>query len=231
MSRRTPQTAIAVAVYLAIGWLGTFVSAQEPVSARGPVVLAPLSNFIDVLVVDREVLAFDAIGSKNFRARLAPDEEAIWSDAQGLVGIVVTNLRALAATPAASQWQEVRWRRSEKATESGTLSDRLILLTTPVRVLAFDSAARSWMESSIGPGERVTSLRVGENNGVVVTNRRALAIAPDARGFLDTHLRVHEDIERVSAEDNLATVTTSQRVLVFRSRAGSWSEINRPIQR
>ena len=155
----------------------------------------------------------------------------IWSAAQGLVAVVLTTRRALAVTPGASQWQVVNWRASEEPVDAAVLSDRLALLSTHMRVLAFDSVAGSWFESNIGPGEEVTELAAGQNSGVVVTNRRALGIGPDARGFFDIDLHLHEDIERVSADANLATIMTSQRVLVFRSQAGSWSEHARRIHR
>lgn len=233
MSRTDPRTARAVPMMLAMVSL-TAMSVSlpaPPASAQVTVGQSPLNNLIDVLVIDRELLAFDALGNKNFRARLEMDEEVIWTDSRGLVGVVITNRRAMAATTQATQWQEVRWRASETPVETVLLSDRLALLATHARVLAFDGVAGIWIESNIGPGERITALRAGQNNGVVVTNRRALAIAPDARGFFDTQLRLHEDIERVSADANLATVMTSQRILVFRSAVGSWSEIDRRIHR
>jgi hypothetical protein len=208
-----------------------FALFETAVLAQGILVPSPLNNFIDVLVVDRELLAFDALGTKNFRTRLELNEEVIWSDAQGLVGVVITTRRALAATPSAAQWQEVRWRTSEVPVETALLSDRLALISTPVRVLAFDSAASLWVESNIGPGEYVATLRAGQNNAVVVTNRRALGIAPASGGFFDTDLRLHENVERVNADANLATIMTSQRILVFRSGVGSWSEQARRIHR
>ncbi|GEM_PF-2434814 len=225
-SKVVPMWLVTVSlIVVSVSLLSTSAFAQNTVGQ------SPLNNLIDVLVIDRELLAFDALGNRNFRARLRLDEEVIWSDAQGQVGVVITNRRVLAVSTEATEWQEVRWRVSERPVETALLSDRLVLLATHARVLAFDGVSGVWIESSIGANERVTVLRAGQNNGVVVTNRRVLAIAPDSRGFFDTHLRLHEDIERVSADANLATVTTSQRILVFRSGVGSWSEVDRRIHR
>ena len=221
----------ALALLLGVAASGLAALVGTAASAQGTFIQAPLNNLIDVLVIDRELLAFDALGTKNFRVRLELDEEVIWSGAQGLVGVVLTTRRALAATPAASPWQEVRWRTSEVPAESAEVSDRLVVLATRKRVLAFDSVGALWLENSIGPGEYVTTLRAGQNSGVVVTNRRALGIAPDAHGFFDTNLRLHENIERVNADANLATIMTSQRILVFRGEVGSWSEVDRRIHR
>ena len=225
MSRRSPRAAAAVAFSLGFGMWASGASAQSALAQ------SPLNNFIEVLVVDRELLAFDAFGTKNFRTRLELEEEVIWSAAQGLVGVVITTRRALAVTPGASDWQAVNWRASEEPVDAAVLGDRLALLSTHLRVLAFDSLAGAWFQENVGPGEEVSALRAGQNSGVVVTNRRALGIGPDARGFFDTRLRLHEDIEHVNADANLATIMTSERVLVFRSQAGSWSEHARRIHR
>jgi hypothetical protein len=222
------RTALAILVGFAAGGLAGLAATS---ASSQSFIQSPLNNLIDVLVIDRELLAFDALGTKNFRVRLELDEDVIWSGAQGLVGVVLTTRRALAATPVASQWQEVRWRAIEVPANSAEVSDRLALLATDKRVLAFDSVGALWVESSIGPRERVTTLRAGQNSGVVVTNRRALGIAPDAHGFFHTNLRLHEDIERVNADANLATIMTSQRILVFRGEVGSWSEVDRRIHR
>jgi hypothetical protein len=223
------RTAVAMLLTFAASGLGGLFAPAA--GAQGQFIQSPLNNLIDVLVVDRELLAFDALGTKNFRVRLELDEDVIWSGARGLVGVVVTNRRALAATPMARQWKEVRWRTSEAIPQSAEVSDRLAVLATEQRVLAFDSVGALWMQSSIGPDEYVTTLRAGQNSALVVTNRRALGVAPDAHGFFHTNLRLHEDIERVNADANLATIMTSQRVLVFRGEVGSWSEVDRRIHR
>ena len=105
-----------------VALLGTPVSAQGPVAARGPepLVLAPLSNFIDVLGVDRELLAFDALGTKNFRARLELDEEVLWSDSQGRVA------RCSSATQLVSLFPWSRSRRSPSQSSEMILAGVLL---------------------------------------------------------------------------------------------------------
>ena len=70
--------------------------------------------------------------------------------------------------------------------------------------------------------DRVLSSAVGRNVAVVVTDRRALGLSPQVGGFFDTPILLGESIERVEAESNLATITTSRRLLVFRTPSGSW---------
>ena len=71
--------------------------------------------------------------------------------------------------------------------------------------------------------------RIGPSTAVVVTNRRALGFSPRGRRFFEEDLRLHEDIESVKAGSGVATVTTSQRILVFQGSSGTWRERRRPL--
>ena len=80
------------------------------------------------------------------------------------------------------------------------------------------------IEISLGVKESVFLQRVGENVGVVVTNRRALGLSPFAGGFNEIALGLKERIESVNTNANLATVVTDRRILIYRSPSGSWAE-------
>jgi len=214
----------ACAVLVALGLPGAAHAQTTPAD------VFPLNELIEVLVVDREMLAFDSVGTKTFRERLKIDEEVLFQGERGAVGVIFTTRRALAVTSASSEWQELQWRLDERIPEEPLLGDRLALLATGKRLLGFSAGDGAWTVEEVGPNETVLDLQAGRNSAVAVTNRRALAISPHASRFFETRLRVHEDIQNVSAESNLATITTSQRILVFRSATGSWSERKRRLR-
>ncbi len=58
MSRGSPRAAAAVAISLAFGVLASDASAQSAL------IQSPLNNFIEVLVIDRDILAFDALATR-----------------------------------------------------------------------------------------------------------------------------------------------------------------------
>ena len=72
-------------------------------------------------------------------------------------------------------------------------------------------------------------MRTSDSAMVVVTQYRAIGFSPDSGAFFDIALRLHEQLEAVTALASVATVTTSQRVLVFQGRTGSWQERQRRL--
>jgi hypothetical protein len=199
------------------------VNTAREVRAQVPLDAVPLNDLMEVLVVDREVLAFDGLGVKTFRERLKLDEQVLYEGERGAIGAVFTNRRALAVSSVSSEWQRLDWRLDEDIPAEPLLGDRLLLFATSKRVLGFTVGSGAWVEEEVGPNETISDVRAGRNAGVVVTDRRALGIAPGQSRFFDVKIRVHERIEQVSADSNLATITTSQRILVFRAASGVWS--------
>ena len=63
-------------------------------------------------------------------------------------------------------------------------------------------------------------------NPVTKTNWEGVGVIPDIKVAADDALEAAK-----KDQANLATIMTSQRVLVFRSQAGSWSEFARRIHR
>jgi hypothetical protein len=59
---------------------------------------------------------------------------------------------------------------------------------------------------------------------VVVTDRRALGLSPFLGGFFSVPLTLGDQVEDVTAESNLATLTFGRRVLIFRATTGSWEQ-------
>ena len=187
-----------------------------------------LEDLCAVEIIDREVVAFDLEGSGRLATRLLLDEEVLFHGSRGRVAVVLTNQRMLGATPVSASWQEERYRLTERPLDYASLSQSLALVVTPVRALAFFGTG-SWAEQTLGPRERVITTRLGPAAGVVITQRRALGISTETGGFFETKLRLKEEIETVRAISSIATITTSQRVLIFKGSSGLWVEHDRKL--
>jgi hypothetical protein len=85
------------------------------------------------------------------------------------------------------------------------------------------------VESSLGPREAVLESAVGENVGVILTDRRALGVSPFAGGFFSVRMDLGERAESFVAKANLVTLTTARRILIFRAPTGDWEERGRDL--
>lgn len=185
---------------------------------------------VDVIGIERdrrELFAFDSLTGSRRMIRLDVGENVVFEGSRGRVGVVVTDRRVLGVAPGTG-WIEERLRLEENLGEAVLVEDRLALLVSNRRALAFSEGR--WIEESFSPQEVATSLRVGAAVGAVTTNRRALGIAPRTSGFIAEDLQVREGLESVSAEDTLATVRTERRILVFSGLRGGWSIQRRRIR-
>ncbi len=205
-------------------------AASSPASAQGVAGEVPLADVLEILVIDREMLAIDAAGGGQTTARLRLDETVLWKGARGKVGVIITDQRILAVASQSGSWQEVDYRRTEQRPESALLGERVALVITSERVLGFNGGSGNLAEYRLGPREKVLAARVGENVGVVVTDRRALGISPFQGGFFSTALELGDQIEAISAESNLATLTVRRRLLIFRATTGTWEERSRKLR-
>ena len=190
----------------------------------------PLANVLEVLVIDREVLAIDAAGGGQTVARLRLDETVLWKRARGKVGIVITNRRILAAATQSAAWQEMGYRLNEVPPTEALLGDRVAVAITSQRVVGFVGGSANLVEYRLGPRERVLAVRAGENVGVVVTDRHALGLSPFAGGFFKTPIDLNDPIESVTADSNLATLVSERRLLIFRATTSSWEERERSLR-
>jgi hypothetical protein len=190
----------------------------------------PLSDVLQVLVVDRELIAVDAIGGGQTTLRLRLGENVLWTGARGKVGVGLTDQRMLAVTTQSAAWQQLEYQRTERPLTSALLGDRVALMITARRAIGFDGGSGNLVETSLGLRESVLATRVGENVAVVVTDRRAFGVSPFAGGFFEINVLLHERLESVNADSNLVTVTTDRRVLIFRAPSGSWEERRRTLR-
>jgi hypothetical protein len=187
-----------------------------------------LEDAIAVEIIDHEIVAFDLEGSGRLAMRLERNEEVLFYGSRGRVAVVLTTQRMLGATPVSASWQEERYRLTERPLDHAILSQSLALVVTPQRALAFFGTG-NWAEQTLGPREYVITSELGPAAGVVVTQRRALGISTETGGFFETKLRLKERIESVRAISSIATITTSQRTLIFKGPSGLWVEHDRKL--
>ena len=214
--------------FLLVSTLLLFLSAPT----RAQVSLFPVEvERVDVIAVERDgrdLYAFDSLTGGRVTARLEAAEEVLFQASRGRVAVVVTDRRALGVTPG-RDWSELRFRIEESPAESVLVEDRLALLVSNRRVLAFNGLD-GWVEEAFSPNEVATAVRVGTAVGVVTTNRRALGIAPRLRSFASEALQLREGLEAVTAQDTLVTIRTARRILVFSAPRGTWTTQKRLLR-
>ena len=180
---------------------------------------------LDVISIEqdgRNLYAFSSITGNRARARLEVDEIVVFNQSRGRVGIVLTDRRALGVT-VGGNFQEARYRISERAPDYALVSERVALVPTNRRVLGFVGQLGGWIEESFMPGESLEAVRVGASVGIATTNRRALGLAPDLGLFASLRFRLKESLESIEARDTLATLHTDQRILVFSGPRSVWT--------
>jgi hypothetical protein len=188
-----------------------------------------IEDRLDVLRVDRRLLAISADSGRILEMKLRPDERLVLLESQGVVGVAVTNDRLLGATTESSGWQEVRLRLRERKSpvERVYVGDRLALVPLERRLLALTAGAGTWTELELFPGETPVRVEVESGVGVCITGRRAIGISSRRGGFAEVPLTPREKVESVSLKAHSATLRTLYRVLVFRSAASGWVELRR----
>jgi hypothetical protein len=184
----------------------------------------PLADVLDIVILERQLLAIDANNGGETTADLELGESVVWSGSRGKVGVVLTDRRILAVSDRSAFWQAEHYRRTEQVVGTPLLGDRVALATTSERVLGFNGTSSALVEAGLGPRETVVASRAGENVAVVVTSRRALGLSPEAGGFFPVKLDLNERIEDVVAKANVATIRTSRRLLIFRTPTATWEE-------
>lgn len=185
---------------------------------------SPLSELLQIVVREREVLAIDATSGSQREVDLELGERVRWYDTRGAVAVVLTDRRILAVSTRSGSWQSERYRAGEQPPLTASLGDRVALLITNLRTIGFDGGSGNLIEEVLGPRESILETRVGENVAVAVTTRRALGISPFVGGFFPVDLRLSERVESLSAAANLATLATTHRLLTFRANTGTWEE-------
>lgn len=188
-----------------------------------------LQDVVDVVVIDRRILAFDARGTGQFGIELELGEQVLSTAALGRIGIAITDRRVLGVTADTFSWRALRFLIDEAPLYDVALGQQVALLVTSRRAIAFDGGAGAWLATDFGPREKIERVRVGPSTGLIVTNRRALGVSPQSGGFFETDLELRERLEEVTAGVGVATIITSRRILVFRGLSGIWTFQRRRI--
>jgi len=182
-----------------------------------------LEDTLQVLVLDRTLLAVDGTGSE-LPVALELGERVLHQASQGRVGVALTDRRILAVATGSGSWQRERLRINETVPELPLLGDRVALILTNLRILGFDGGSGNLVEQRLGPHERLLDRSVASSVAVVVTDRRALAVSAFRGGFFEVDLRPDERRSTLKATGTLATLQTPRRLLRFDARTGTWRE-------
>lgn len=232
-ARRSSRWAIATAVARVFAWVG-LLAVSAPDDVRAQVGLFPDEvERLDVITIARDgrnLLAVSSVSGTQAKLRLDLDEVVLFKESRGRVAVVLTDRRALAITVSGS-FQQIRYRLMEEPPERAILSQRIVMVPTPRRVLAFVGPQGVWIEEDFTPGEHVEAIRAGAAVGIATTNRRALGLAPEVGRFNSLPIRIKEELQSIEVEDTLATIYTDQRILVFTGPRGIWTFQGRELQR
>jgi hypothetical protein len=213
---------VAVLVILTL-WTQGLAGPSRAQTDRG----VQIEDRVDVLRVDRRLLAVSADSGHVLEEKLRLDERLLRLESEGVVGVAVTDQRLLGVTTRSSSWQEVRLRAAETSPESIHLGDRLALVLLDRRLLSLTRGSGIWTELRLSKGELPARIAVDSGVGFCVTGRRAIAVSSDGTGFVQVHLTPREEVESVSLKDQSVTLRTLYRVLVFRSGFPRWLELRR----
>jgi hypothetical protein len=186
-----------------------------------------IEDRIDVVQVDRRILAVSAERGKILEIELRSTERVVASRSQGLIGVVTTNQRLLGATSRSGAWQAVELRLSETGQEPVHVSDRLALVLMPTRLMGLAGGTGIWTELRLHPGEKPVRAEVESHVGLCLTPRRAIALSARGGGFVETLLTPKEEIESMSLEESSITLTTPYRVLLYQNGSDRWTELRR----
>jgi len=211
------------------GLLLALTAVSAPARAQIGFGEVPLADVLEILVVDRELLAIDATSGGQTVERLRLDESVVWKGSRGKIGVVITDQRLLAVATRSAAWQEADYGRTERRPESALLGQRVALALTSDRVLGFDGESGNLVEYRLKPREQIVAARVGDNVAVAVTDRQALGLSPFVGGFFRVPLKLGDSVEDLAAESNVATLTVGSQILIFRATTGSWEERSRNL--
>jgi hypothetical protein len=203
------------------------VAAFTGFDARRSQAHVPSLDVLQVIVRDNEILAIDDRlgGMAAVRERLDVDEEPLYADARGEIGVVVTNKRILVASVESPRWMFTQIGVHESDPLAVVLGDRVALILTDHRALGVAADGRKkFFAEDIGPNESILNFLVGENVAVVVTDKRLLAVSAFLAGFFEQRIGIHEEIENVAALSDVVTVATQRRLLVFKAPTATWQE-------
>lgn len=229
MPIRRPELMPTLLAALALVSCAVLVSEPGSADHRDFFSRDPLSDQIDVVVVDREILAIDARGGAERSIELGLREEVGFRAARGLVAVALTSERALLFA-ANRGWLELRWGKGEIPPDAVLLGERVALFASSHRVVGFNAESGIAVEERVTQREPVLDLAVGANAGAALTSRRLLGLSLTASRFVEEKIGLSEPVESLQAGANIVTATTSRRILILRATGGNWEERPRRLR-
>lgn len=220
-----PDNGLAtLALLLTLGGISTPATAEPGVAPE---------DQLDLVTVDRRVIAVSGRNGATFEATLELDERVLHMDTQGLIGVAATNVRLLGASSGAGRFRTLRYRveEREQAPPRLLVADRVVLVQLGHRIVALGATSRDWAELTLGPREELRSTHADANVGAIVTDRRAVAFSPASGGFVQTSLAPGDSLETLSLEPSSVTLVTPRRVLIFHAGGARWTELRRRNRR
>jgi hypothetical protein len=188
----------------------------------------PVEDVIDLHVADRELIAVRQ-GAAVSREALGLDEAVLWQGSRGYVGAVLTSERLLAVSKTSSGWVELGLRLAEARPADPPdvhISERLLLMTTKLRMVGFDSYSNRFAALDFPIHDRLVDTAIDSHVAVVVTSGSAFGLARGVSRFVEAPLRKSERLLAVSASPYTASVRTSRRLLLFKSSGAYWREVD-----
>ena len=188
-----------------------------------------IEDRIDLIQVDRRILAIDSRSQRQLEFTLDVNEQLLGLDSRGAVAVVRTNQRLLGLTSEHGSFQQLRYRVGERQAvpDDVYLGDRVLAVPLENRLVALSTTTESFQILEMGPREQIQRALADNNVVGIVTQRRAIAFSVRFPSFVEVTLSPKETIENTSVNDSSITLVTSRRILIYRAGTGVWNDLNR----
>ena len=206
----------------------TLVVSAQPANAFHRTYIEPyvgggLRDFIDVIVREHSVLAVDQgyfgpILKEDLQAR----EKVLFAESSGVIALVITNKRILAASTGSTEWEELVIGVHESLPISVHLGLGVAMVATDRRVIGITEGRRHFVSRQLAVREDIVDSLHDADIAVLVTDKRLIALSPITGTFSEEDVSLREKIERIAIGFDYATVTTNRRIVVFRAPRGTW---------
>ncbi len=103
----------------------------------------------------------------------------------------------------------------------------IFLVTEDRRVIAVNAETGQFFDLDISAKEVVEQRIVAKGVAIVITNQRFAGVGIWPSGWSHNRRSAGEQVVSAEAEDTSAVIVTSNRVLSFNGRNGSWAEKRR----
>jgi hypothetical protein len=182
-----------------------------------------IEDLIDIFESKSKIIAI-VKGKRTISINLRKNEMVIWSDSNGYLGALLTNLRFLVISPFSGAWRELPLKLDESEKGVAFISPYIALLVTGDRAIGFDAASNRFIEAPLPIHDELIAAKVEKYVAVVITSSRAFGLATKTLTFTEIPFRVRETIEEIKITSSKVTVRTSDRLLTFRASGSTWNE-------